>query len=263
MADTVLMERRGAVALLTLNRPEKLNALNYETNDLLVRLLGEIEVDPMIRAVIVTGAGNRAFSAGGDIHEFSESVKQGPDTAIRDFVRRGQGMTQRFEAFPKPVIAAVNGIAFGGGCEITEAVHLAIASDRALFAKPEINIGIPPTFGGTQRLPRLAGRKRALELLLTGDRFGPERACELGLVNKVVPHDELLPAAFELAERILRHSSITAARIITAVTRGINTTISEGLQIESEQFGRMVATNDIREGLNAWIARREPQYPGT
>lgn len=263
MADTVLMERRGAVALLTLNRPEKLNALNYETNDLLVRLLAEIEADPTIRAVIVTGAGDRAFSAGGDIHEFSESVKQGPDTAIRDFVRRGQGMTQRLEAFPKPVIAAVNGIAFGGGCEITEAVHLAIASERALFAKPEINIGIPPTFGGTQRLPRLAGRKRALELLLTGDPFGPDRARELGLVNKVVPQDEVLPAAFELAERILRHSPLAAARIITAVTRGINATITEGLQIESEQFGRMVATNDIREGLDAWIARREPRYSGT
>lgn len=263
MADTVLMERRGAVALLTLNRPEKLNALNYETNDLLVRLLAEIEADPTIGAVIVTGAGDRAFSAGGDIHEFSESVKQGPDIAIRDFVRRGQGMTQRLEAFPKPVIAAVNGIAFGGGCEITEAVHLAIASERASFAKPEINIGIPPTFGGTQRLPRLAGRKRALELLLTGDPFGPERARELGLVNKVVPHDQLLPAAFELAGQILRHSPLAAARIITAVTRGINATITEGLQIESEQFGRMVATNDIREGLDAWIARREPRYSGT
>ncbi|MCB1453887.1 MAG: crotonase/enoyl-CoA hydratase family protein [Rhizobiaceae bacterium] len=262
MADTVLMERRGEVALLTLNRPDKLNALNYETNDLLVRLLDRIEGDRMIRAVVLTGAGNRAFSAGGDIHEFSESVKQGPDIAIREFVRRGQGMTQRLEAFPKPVIAAVNGIAFGGGCEITEAVHLAVASERAVFAKPEINIGIPPTFGGTQRLPRLAGRKRALELLLTGDPFGPERALELGLVNKVVPHEELLPAAFALADRISRHSPIAAARIITAVTRGINATTSEGLQIESEQFGRMVATNDIREGLDAWIARRQPHYPG-
>jgi enoyl-CoA hydratase/carnithine racemase len=183
--------------------------------------------------------------------------------AIRDFVRRGQAMTQRLEAFPKPVIAAVNGIAFGGGCEITEAVHLAIASDRAQFAKPEINIGIPPTFGGTQRLPRLAGRKRALELLLTGDAFGPERACELGLVNKVVPHDDLLASAFALADRILRHSPLAAARIIAAVTRGLNATISEGLQIESEQFGRMAATNDIREGLDAWIARRTPNYTGT
>jgi len=172
-------------------------------------------------------------------------------------------MTARLESFPKPIIAAVNGIAFGGGCEITEAVHLAVASKKALFAKPEINIGIPPTFGGTQRLPRLAGRKRALELLLTGDTFSPQRAYEIGLVNKVVPHDQLLSAAFELAERITQHSPLAASRIITAVTRGINTTIEEGLLIEREQFARMAATNDVLEGLEAWTARRAPQYTGT
>jgi len=224
--------------------------------------LDDIEDDDRVRAIILTGAGDRAFSAGGDIPEFSESVKQGPAAAVKAFVRRGQAMTSRLEAFGKPVIAAVNGIAFGGGCEITEAVHLAVASDRALFAKPEINIGIPPTFGGTQRLPRLAGRKRALELLLTGDSFSPDRAMELGLVNRVVPHAELMPAAFELAGRILRHSPLAASRIITAVTRGLNTTIGEGLQIESEQFARMVPTEDIREGLDAWINRRNPVYTG-
>ena len=161
-------------------------------------------------------------------------------------------MTARLEAFPKPVIAAVNGIAFGGGCEITEAVHLALASSTATFAKPEINIGIPPTFGGTQRLPRLVGRKRALEHLLTGDPFSPERALEIGLVNKVVPPDELLPAALDLGDRITRHSPLAAARIITAVTRGINATIAEGLEIEREQFARMCATNDVR----AKVSRR-------
>jgi len=161
--STVLIEQRGKVALLTLNRPEKLNALDYATNDLLMRRLDEIECSDSIGVVVLTGAG-RVFSAGGDIHEFSESVKKGADIAVRDFVRRGQAMTAKMEAFPKPIIAAVNGIAFGGGCEITEAVHLAIASENAMFAKPEINIGIPPTFGGTQRLPRLAGRKRALDI---------------------------------------------------------------------------------------------------
>ena len=262
MTETVLMDVQDNIALLTLNRPEKLNALNYATNDRLLERLDDIEDDDRVRAVILTGAGDRAFSAGGDIPEFSESVKQGPAAAVKAFVRRGQAMTSRLEAFGKPVIAAVNGIAFGGGCEITEAVHLAIASDRALFAKPEINIGIPPTFGGTQRLPRLAGRKRALELLLTGDSFSPDRAMELGLVNRVVPHAELMPAAFELAGRILRHSPLAASRIITAVTRGLNTTIGEGLQIESEQFARMVPTEDIREGLDAWIDRRTPVYTG-
>jgi enoyl-CoA hydratase len=262
MPELITYEKKGAIALLTLNRPEKLNALNYATNERLMSLLSWIEEDPKIRAVILTGAGDRAFSAGADIHEFSTSIKAGVEVAVREFCKRGQTMTARLESFPKPVIAAVNGIAYGGGCEITEAVHLAVASERAVFAKPEINIGIPPTFGGTQRLPRLAGRKRALELLLTGDSFSPERALEMGLVNKIVPHDRLLPEAFELAERILRHSSLAAARIISAVTRGINTTIEEGLLIEREQFARMAATEDVHEGLAAWIDRRPPQYTG-
>ncbi|WP_417769748.1 crotonase/enoyl-CoA hydratase family protein [Stappia sp.] len=262
MQDTVLYEKKDRIALLTLNRPEKLNALDYATNDRLLALLDRIEADEEIGAVILTGAGDRAFSAGGDIHEFTQSIKRDTEEAVREFCRRGQRMTARLEAFPKPVIAAVNGIAFGGGCEITESVHLAVASRSAVFAKPEINIGIPPTFGGTQRLPRLAGRKRALELLLTGDTFGPERAYEMGLVNKVVPGEILLASAFEMAERILRHSPLAAARIITAVTRGLNATIEEGLLIEREQFARMCASDDVIEGLDAWIARRTPVYAG-
>jgi enoyl-CoA hydratase len=262
MSELVLFERKGGVAILTLNRPEKLNALNYALIDRLVALLDEIENAPDLRAVILTGAGERAFSAGADIAEFSDSVREGPDAAVRAFVRRGQSMTARIEAFPKPIIVAINGIAFGGGCEITEAAHLAVASEKASFAKPEINIGIPPTFGGTQRLPRLAGRKRALELLLTGDPFSAQRAYEIGLVNRIVPHDDLMPSALELANRILRHSPVTASRILTAVTRGLNTTIAEGLEIESEQFARMVPTHDLREALDAWIARRPPEYQG-
>ncbi|MCG8559125.1 MAG: crotonase/enoyl-CoA hydratase family protein [Hyphomicrobiales bacterium] len=262
MTETVLFEHRDAIAVLTLNRPEKLNALDYATNDRLLDLLDGIERDDGVRAVVITGAGDRAFSAGADIHEFSASIKAGVDVAVTDFVRRGQDMTARLESFSKPVIAAVNGIAFGGGCEITEAVHLAVASDRAMFAKPEINIGIPPTFGGTQRLPRLAGRKRALELLLTGDPFTPDHALALGLVNRIVPHDDLMDATFELAERITRHSPLAAARILTAVTRGLNASIDEGLQIEREQFARMAVTQDVHEGLSAWIERRSPNYEG-
>jgi enoyl-CoA hydratase len=260
--EPVVFELHQRVAILTLNRPEKLNALNYATNDLLLRYLDELEQDDRVAAIILTGAGDRAFSAGGDIHEFTLSVADGADTAVREFVRRGQTMTSRMENYPKPIIAAVNGIAFGGGCEITEAVHLAVASDKALFAKPEINIGIPPTFGGTQRLPRLAGRKRALEYLLTGDTFSPQRAFEIGIVNKVVPHEDVMNASFEMAQRILRHSPLAAARIITAVTRGLNAGIAEGLQIESEQFARMVSSHDIQEGLHAWIERRTPSYVG-
>jgi len=262
MSDAILLEIKDGIALITLNRPDKLNALNYELIDRLMAVLDAIEVDASVRAAVLTGAGERAFSAGADIHEFSGSVRDGVNTAVRDFVRRGQAMTARLEAFRKPVIAAINGLAFGGGCEITEAVHLAIASDRASFTKPEINLGMPPTFGGTQRLPRLAGRKRALELLLTGDPFSPARALQIGLVNRVVRHDELLPAARELAGRIMRHSPLAVGSIITAVTRGLNTTIGEGLQVESEQFAAMVPTGDLVEGLAAWAERRRPDYAG-
>src|SRR5262249_2431132 len=161
MSDTILLSIEDGIALLTLNRPRKLNAMSYASIDHLLGLLDVIEVAPEVRAVILTGAGERAFCAGADIPEFAQSVGQGVNAAVRDFVRRGQTMTARLEAFPKPIIAAVNGLAFGAGCEITEAVHLAVASERAQFAKPEIRLAMPPTFGGTQRLPRLAGRKRA------------------------------------------------------------------------------------------------------
>jgi enoyl-CoA hydratase/carnithine racemase len=251
----LIMAVEDRVALLTLNRPDKLNALSYGLIDDLMAALDRIEIDPEIRAVILTGAGARAFSAGADIHQFSDSVRRGRDTSVRDFVRRGQAMTARLEAFGKPVIAAVNGIAFGGGCEITEAVHLAIASERACFAKPEIRLGMPPTFGGTQRLPRLAGRKRALELLLSGDPFSPTRALGIGLVNAVVPHDELLPAAFALAHRIIRHSPDAVRSVITATTRGLNMSIAEGLQVECEQFAGLVGSAGLDQGLAAWIAR--------
>ncbi|THK37684.1 crotonase/enoyl-CoA hydratase family protein [Ensifer sp. MPMI2T] len=262
MSDTVLFDAADGVALLILNRPEKLNALSYELIERLLALLDLIEVDDSVQAVILTGAGERAFSAGGDIHEFSRSVAQGANAAIRDFVRQGQRLTARLEAFPKPVIAAVNGLAYGGGCEITEAVHLAIASDRARFAKPEIKLAMPPTFGGTQRLPRLAGRKRALEVLLTGDEFSASHALELGLVNKIVPHEDLIASARALARRIARHSPLATAAIITAVTRGLNMTIGEGLLNESEQFARMVPSHDLAEGLLAWKERREAHYTG-
>ena len=263
MSDPVLLEIDGQIALVTLNRPERLNALSYELIDRLMAVLDEIETDANVRAVILTGAGERAFSAGADIHEFSKTVRRRAGAAVRDFVRRGQAMTARLEAFKKPVIAAVNGIAYGGGCEITEAVHLAVASERASFAKPEINLGMPPTFGGTQRLPRLAGRKRALELLLTGDPFAPLRALEIGIVNAVVPHEQLLPAARALAARIIRHSPLAVGATITAVTRGLNMAIAEGLLVESEQFAALVPTHDLGEGLAAWTERRAPNYNGT
>jgi enoyl-CoA hydratase len=262
MSAPVLIEIDHGIAVLTLNRPDKLNALNYELIDCLMARLDAIEIEPGIRAIILTGAGERAFSAGADISEFSGSVRRGADVAVRDFVARGQAMTARLEAFRKPVIAAVNGIAFGGGCEITEAVHLAVASERASFAKPEIKLGMPPTFGGTQRLPRLTGRKRALQLLLTGEPFTPAHASEIGLINRIVAHDDLLPAARGLATRITSHSPASVAATLTAVTRGLNMGIGEGLLVEREQFASLVPTHDLDEGLAAWMARRSPDYTG-
>ncbi|WP_315733954.1 MULTISPECIES: crotonase/enoyl-CoA hydratase family protein [unclassified Bradyrhizobium] len=260
MTDLLLLDISDRIATITLNRPERLNALSYALIDRLMAALDRIETDAGVRAVILTGAGQRAFSAGADIDEFTASVRQGRAAALRDFVRRGQAMTARLEAFRKPVIAAVNGLAFGGGCEITEAVHLAVASERASFAKPEIRLGMPPTFGGTQRLPRLVGRKRGLELLLTGDSFPAQHALEIGLVNAVVPHDELLPAARALAQRIIRHGADTIAGIITAATRGLNMAVGEGLQVESEQFASLVGSRDLTDGLAAWRERRPPRF---
>ena len=262
MPSQVLCETAEGIATLTLNRPERLNAISYAMADALTARLDDLEADPEVRAIILTGAGDRAFSAGADIHEFSESVGRGPEAALRDFVRRGQAMTARLEGFDKPIIAAVNGLAYGGGCEITEALPLAIASEDAVFAKPEIRLAMPPTFGGTQRLARLAGRKRALELLLTGDSFTPAKALELGLVNAVVPPGELLPAARALAQRILRHSPLAVAGILRAVTRGLDMTIGQGLQAEGEQFARLVGSHDLGEGLDAWKARRTPAFTG-
>jgi enoyl-CoA hydratase/carnithine racemase len=262
MSAPLLCDVSDGIATLTLNRPAKLNAINYAMADLLLSHLDRIEADSAIGAVIITGAGDRAFSAGGDIAEFARSVAQGPDVAVRDFVRRGQRMTARLEAFRKPIIAAVNGLAYGGGCEITEAVHLAVASERALFAKPEVKLAMPPTFGGTQRLPRLAGRKRALALLLAGDAFTASEALALGLVNEVVAHDEVLPAARTLAQRILRHAPLAVAGILTAVTRGLNLSMAEGLEVEAEQFRQLVPTRDLREGLSAWLERRPANYAG-
>ena len=223
--------------------------------DELLSALDVLEEDNQVGAVILTGSGDRAFSAGGDIPEFTASVKAGKAVVMREFVRRGQRLTARLEAFPKPVIVAVNGIAFGGGCEVTEAAHLAVAADTAVFAKPEVLIGMPPTFGGTQRLARLAGRKRALELLLTGERFSAQRAYEIGLVNRVVPGDEVVSEARRLAQAILDQSPEAVSAIIGAVTRGINLSIGEGLEREAEAFAQLVPTQELPRRLDRWINR--------
>lgn len=262
MADIVLCEVSNGIALVTLNRPQKLNALNYATVDTLLTLLDDFEADAAVRAVILTGAGDKAFSAGADISEFAGSIKAGPGPALRDFLRRGQRLTARIEAFPKPVIVAVNGLAYGGGCEVTEAAPLAIASRQATFAKPEIRLGLPPTFGGTQRLARLAGRKRAMEYILTAEPFSAERALELGLVNKIVEPERLLDEARLMASKILAMSPLAVEACMTAVTRGLNVSIDEGLAIEASQFARVLPTRDIIEGVDAFLEKRPPAFVG-
>lgn len=262
MSDSVLVEQRGPAALITLNRPEKLNALDYALIDRLMGILDLVEADDDARAIVLTGAGERAFSAGADIAGFAPSVRRGQAVALREFVRRGQGLTRRIETFPKPIVVAVNGLAYGGGCEIVEAAPLAIASERAEFRKPEIDLGFAPPFGGSQRLPRLIGRKRALRMILTAEPITASEACRIGLVNEVVSHGQLLDAAFALAGTIASKSPLAVAACLESVTRGINVSIDEGLAIEANCFARIVGTRDIEEGMAAWLDRRPPRFTG-
>lgn len=259
MSNTVLYRLHDRVALLTLNRPERLNALNYELIDRLMALFDFIECDATARVVILTGEG-RAFSSGADITGFAPSVRRGQEVALREFVRRGQRMTARIESFPKPIIVAVNGLAHGGGSEITEAAPLAIASERAEFCKAEISLGFAPPFGGSQRLPRLIGRKRALAMILTGEPISAVKAREFGLVNDVVPHERLLDEAFRLAGKLVEKSSSALAACLGSVTRGLNVPIDEGLAIEANYFARMVGTRDIEEGISAFLEKRKPRF---
>jgi enoyl-CoA hydratase/carnithine racemase len=253
-------ERHGPHVVLTLNRPEKLNAMNYALIDELMDRLNALERDDSVRCLVLTGQGDKAFSAGADIAGFAPDIAASPETAWRNFVMRGQTMTRRIENYPKPVIAAVNGIAFGGGCETVEACSLAIAAEHASFAKPEIRLGFPPPFGGTQRLPRHIGRKRANEMILTGEAIRAEEALLIGLINHVVPASDLLPACLRMANLIAANSAVAVTASLRAVTRGLNVSIDEGLAIEAAQFMIAVASPDAREGTAAFVEKRPPVF---
>lgn len=249
------------MALLTLNRPDKLNAINNVMIDAIMAALDRIEFDPAVHVVVITGAG-RAFSAGADIAEFQPHMQAGPAQAVAQFMRPGHRMTRRVERFPKPIIAAVNGIAFGGGCELLESTHIALAADTALFCKAEVNIGIIPTFGGTQRLARHVGRKVALELILSGRQFDAREACALGLVNRVVNAPRLLGEALALANELAGKPPQTLAAALFAVHHGMDATIDEGLAIEEAAFARIVPTEDALEGVAAFLQKRRPVFLG-
>lgn len=261
MPNVLSFNTDNQVALLTLNRPEKLNALSNELLGALLSALDAIELDPAVRAVVITGAG-RAFSAGADITASQRHMEAGPAEAVVHFMRPGHRMTRRVESFSKPIIAAVNGLAFGGGCELVEATHLALAADTASFSKAEINIGIIPTFGGTQRLPRNVGRKAALELILSGRIFDAMEAARLGLVNRVVPCADLLNTALAVARELASKPPLTLAAALSAVHRGMDAAIDDGLAIEEAAFARIVPTNDAREGVAAFVEKRSPRYLG-
>lgn len=255
-ACTVRLTRDGPIVTVTMNREPQLNALDYATIDAMMKAFDELEADDLVRAVIVTGAGPQAFSAGADIPAMATSIAAGTEQALREFVRRGQGLTRRIETFPKPVISAVNGLAFGAGCEIVEAAHLALAAEHATFAKPEIRLGFPPPFGGSQRLPRHVGRKRALEMILTGEPVSAATAADIGLVNHVVPADHLLADATGLAEHIIGHSAAAVTACLSAVTRGINLPIDEALAIEASWFAFAVSAGNATAGARQFLTRQ-------
>jgi enoyl-CoA hydratase len=257
----LLREDRGSVAILTLNRPEKLNALSNELIAALLRALDSIELDKAIRVIIITGTG-RAFSAGADIAAFQEHMRAGPEAAVMHFMRPGHRMTRRVESFPKPIIAAVNGIAFGGGCELIESTHIALAAETSTFSKAEINIGIIPTFGGTQRLPRNIGRKAAIELILSGRTFPSKEAANLGLVNRVVADADLMREALRLANGLASQPPLTLRAALAAIHRGMDASIDDGLAIEESAFARIVSTADAQEGVAAFVEKRAPTFLG-
>lgn len=245
------------VATVTVNRPDKLNALNDAT----IRELG-IAIDTVrersdVAGIIVTGAG-RAFVAGADIAELAS--QSAVDAQAR--ARRGQEVFSRFESSPKPVVAAVNGFALGGGCELAMACHLRIASEAAKFGQPEVKLGIVPGYGGTQRLPRLVGMGRALQILLTGEMIDAAEAYRIGLVNAVVPASELLPTAVRLLRSIIAHGPLAIALTLDAVRRGMDTSLDDGLALEASAFGVLSATGDMREGMRAFLDKRPPSFRG-
>lgn len=255
---TVDIERDGAVALLTVNRPEALNAFNSEQLDALLARVREVSADPAIRAAIVTGAGERAFVAGADIKEMQAKTP----LEAKAFAELGHAVCLAIERAPQPVIAAVNGFALGGGCEIALACDIRLASERAQFGQPEVSLGIFPGWGGTQRLPRLVGAGVAKEVIFTGRRVGAEEALRIGLVNAVHPPDDLLPKARELAAQIAAQGPLGVRHAKAAINHAFGET-GGGFEHEVQLFALLFGTADQREGMGAFVERRAAQFTGT
>ena len=251
--STIKTELENNIFTITINRPEKLNALNKTVLQELDSAIDQVYKDENIRAVIITGAGDKAFVAGADIAEFTQA-KDDEGSAL---AKRGQDIFFKIENCPKPVVAAVNGFALGGGCELAMSCHFRLASDNAQFGQPEVNLGLIPGYGGTQRLTMLVGKGKAMELMMTGDRIRAEEAKNLGLVNYVETSENLIPKTKEIITTILGKSPVAIAKVIEAVNSYFN---QEGFNEEAKLFGEAFSSDDKREGTSAFLEKRKPVF---
>ena len=258
MFDNLLFAREGAVALLTLNRPQSLNALNTLLLDELRQAILQARDDSSVRAVIITGAGTRAFAAGADLKELSSL----PPVAMQAYAQAGQRVFDLFEQIGKPVVAAINGFALGGGCELALACTVRIAADTARFGQPEVNLGLMPGFAGTQRLVRLVGKGRALDLLLTGRQIDAAEALRIGLVERVCPASDVMAEARTMAGELAAKPPVAVRSILEAVHRGTEATLAAGQALEASLFGLLASTTDMREGTAAFLEKRTPNFKG-
>lgn len=256
MYQTLQVERRNRIAYVTVNRPDKLNALNAQAKAELKESFESIQADPEVDVVILTGSGEKAFVAGTDIKELTElDERKG-----MAFSEGGQAVLNLIESLGKPVIAAVNGYTLGGGAELALACHMRIASENAKFGQPEVNLGIIPGYGGTQRLTRLVGKGRATEMILGGDQIDAQEALRIGLVNKVVPLADLIKTAEALAQKIISRGQVAVKLALEAVNATQKLPLNQGQSLEAELFGRCCASEDFKEGTTAFLEKRKPVF---
>jgi len=256
--ENVRTENKDGILIITIDRPKVLNALNAQTVDELRQAFVSAREDDSVKCVILTGAGEKAFVAGADISELAQMT---PITG-KNIAEKGQRTFLSIERFPKPVIGAINGFALGGGCELALACHIRIASEKAQLGLPEVTLGIIPGYGGTQRMARLLGKGKALELILTGDRIGAAEAERIGLVNKVVPPEELMSVAEEMARKIASRGPLAVRAAVEAVMSGSEMPFAEGQFLEATLFGLLASTEDMKEGMAAFLEKRQANFKG-